>query len=152
MTDDLTTWLRERLDDDERMALAASGRQWGHDGYLGWHSPFGSSHCTVFHEMNPFSHQQNTHVCGSALPADAEHIARHDPSRVLAEVAAKRRIVDLHAHRDGPHECPEWKWRDPEHPEDPQESETGWAVECATLRLLALPYSGHSEYRSEWEL
>lgn len=30
---------------------------------------------------------------------DAEHIARHDPARVLADVAAKRAILDLHRPR-----------------------------------------------------
>ncbi|QGZ53355.1 hypothetical protein GPZ77_34560 (plasmid) [Streptomyces sp. QHH-9511] len=66
------------------------------------------------------------------------------PSRVLAEVDAKRRIVDLH-----------------------QESlESGYSTDfcrecdfggvsqsyypCATLRLLALPYADHSDYRDEW--
>jgi len=64
--------------------------------------------------------------------ADAEHIARHDPARVLAECSAKRRIVEL-----------------------------GVCTACATeaqpcdhradtLRLLALPYADHEDYREEW--
>jgi hypothetical protein len=85
-----------------------------------------------------------------ALPqrAAAEHVAHFDPARVLAECAAKRRIVlacrearpDLHflgsrargmadfplsAH--GPHE-----------------------LAALTLALLALPYADHHDYLEEW--
>lgn len=74
-----------------------------------------------------------------------------DPARVLAEVAAKRRTIELHHHRGArEHECPAWKWRDPDYPEDPAERETGWAIECVTIRLLALPYAEHEAYRQEW--
>jgi hypothetical protein len=33
---------------------------------------------------------------GNPDAAARDHIARHDPGRVLAEVAAKRAILDLH--------------------------------------------------------
>lgn len=66
------------------------------------------------------------------------------PARMLAECAAKRRIVELHVRsaKDG-HICPSsrgdgtlWSFLD-----DPA---------CDTLRLLALPYADHSDYREEW--
>ena len=34
--------------------------------------------------------------CGALLRQDGEHIARHDPARVLREVAAKRRVLARH--------------------------------------------------------
>lgn len=72
---------------------------------------------------------------------DAEHIALHDPARVLADVAAHRRIVEL---------CRD-KMRPPEQREG---LDLTWDAEhdlgLATLRLLALPYAAHEGYRSEW--
>src|SRR5262245_6868960 len=65
------------------------------------------------------------------------------PARVLAEVAAKRRIIDEHRPK-GPEEgCPTCT----------EQTITAWAPEdspCPTLRLLALPYDQHSDYREEW--
>lgn len=65
---------------------------------------------------------------------DALHIVTHTPARVLAEVAAKRRIMDEH---EGVHSC---GFSDYDGGDDP----------CPTLRLLALPYAGHPDCREEW--
>jgi hypothetical protein len=67
--------------------------------------------------------------------ADA-HIIRWRPDRVLAECEAKRRIVELHkrsihSEEDMCFSCIE-EWP------------------CPTLRLLALPYASHPDYREEW--
>ncbi len=61
--------------------------------------------------------------------AAAGHIARWDPSRVLREVEAKRRLIDYadQAHEDNP-------W-------------VGWRQ---VIVLLALPYSDRPGYRDEW--
>lgn len=77
-------------------------------------------------------------------PGVLDHIARHDPARVLAEVAAKRAIVAQHA---GTHECP---------------SPNDWALgkntdyvteeECWTLRNLAAPYADHPDYNPAWRV
>lgn len=65
-----------------------------------------------------------------------------DPDRVLAECAAKRRIVEAH------HWEEEWEngvrftsdcadcWQSPP---------------CHTLRILATVYSDHADYRPEWK-
>lgn len=63
---------------------------------------------------------------------DWQHIARWDPARVLVECDAKRRIVELH---------PEHGWSHCE----------GESLPCPTLRLLALPYAEHPDYREEWK-
>lgn len=57
----------------------------------------------------------------------AEHIARHDPARLLAEVEAKRRIIDRveqHARYGG--------------------------VVLYLLAPLALPYADHPDYDESW--
>jgi hypothetical protein len=60
---------------------------------------------------------------GGWLSDRVEHIARHDPARVLADVEAKRRIV-------------EW---DAEQP-----------VDRGVLNILASVYADHPDYREEW--
>ncbi|GEL17672.1 DUF6221 family protein [Pseudonocardia asaccharolytica] len=60
--------------------------------------------------------------------ADAAHIVRWDPARVLREIEAKRQLID---------------WLEEE-----------WAIPIAAmqsmLRALALPYADHPDYRPEW--
>jgi hypothetical protein len=83
---------------------------------------------------------------------DLGHIARHDPARVLAEVAAKRRIVDEHWEPTSPFD--DWPTSTPG-----RHCPTCWdqgerlhqRFPCPTLRLLALPYAGHPDYLEEWK-
>jgi hypothetical protein len=64
-----------------------------------------------------------------ALSAAADHIARHDPARVLAECAAKRAIVERYVwlHENG---------------------DTGGRED--DLRALAKVYVDHFEFDSSW--
>lgn len=63
---------------------------------------------------------------------DRNHIARHDPARVLREVGAKRRIVDdLAGALDWGHMAP--------------------VIKCV-LRSLAAVYAAHPDYRQEWAI
>lgn len=66
------------------------------------------------------------------------------PARVLAECEAKRRIVELHT---GWHLCPDGREADATVGSDTDES---WRL-CPTLRLLALPYSAHPDFKEEWK-
>ncbi|MEW1551552.1 DUF6221 family protein [Streptomyces tsukubensis] len=81
----------------------------------------------------------------------AEHIACWDPARVLREVDAKRQMVDA-----SPVDCPpacrsehtfsgscSLRALGPAPARPPFTSES-------TLRLLALPYADHPDYKSEW--
>jgi hypothetical protein len=87
---------------------------------------------------------------GSGPPHDqaAEHAARHDPARILAECAAKRRLVlacrdirpDLRFLGARPRGLADF----PLSPSDQHQ------LAAVTLALLALPYADHSEYRQEW--
>lgn len=87
--------------------------------------------------------------CGTYVShafAEGDHIARHDPARVLAECEAKRRIVEEHSDGgkdwDGQrfvHWCRRCAGRRGHEP---------WP--CPTLRALALPYADHPDYRQEW--
>jgi hypothetical protein len=63
----------------------------------------------------------------------SQHIARHDPARVLAEVKAKRAIVKF---------CDE----------DPLFLEGGWAYTDRVLRLMASAYADHPDYNPAWRV
>jgi hypothetical protein len=73
---------------------------------------------------------------GIGHEADARHIARHDPARVLAEVEAKRRVIT--AEQDRVLE------------EGPLPERMRGEIETDVLRLLTLPYADHPDYREEW--
>lgn len=70
------------------------------------------------------------------------HVIRQHPARVMAEVEAKRRIVEIHREGD-----PDKDWR---FCEQCSEDERLEPFPCATVRLLALPYADHPDCREEW--
>lgn len=62
--------------------------------------------------------------------------------RMMLELEAKRRIVELHA---GRHVC--WiAGHDP----DGEPGETMRDGDCDTLQALALPYADHSDFQESW--
>jgi hypothetical protein len=123
--DDLIGWLRAQLDEDAAVARAAADC---HDE----DSPTWAVITPGFvHNGDDGMWSRLTRVDRDAV---ADHMARFDPARVLAEVEAKREIVDQH----GP-------------------TEDGTCrlclylpLPCITLRLLALPYTDRPGYRDEW--
>jgi hypothetical protein len=88
----------------------------------------------------------------------AQFYVSHDPAFVLADVAAKRQIIDLHKHEvqvfaQAPFDPHTGERRPDEY--DVTCAVCGWASAdptsgCLTLRLLALPYVHHPDYREEW--
>lgn len=85
---ELVDWYRAQLDEDERVARAAGSRL---DGSYEW----------VAGEANAdgVRTKAGTPVTRFSWPNEMEHIARHDPARVLRDVAAKRAIVDAYEHK-----------------------------------------------------
>lgn len=78
-----------------------------------------------------------------------DHILRWQPTRVLAECDAKRRLVELHGpvdvHDDSScRECSDSGWAGSVDGHSPVD------LPCPTLRLLCLPYSDRPGYREEW--
>jgi hypothetical protein len=89
-----------------------------------------------------YGHDMPRTYANSIVEMDASaagHIARWDPARVLAEVEAKRRILDLH---------------EPIHGLDVKgvaTCRTCHAVPpCQHVRLLAQPYDARDGWREEW--
>ncbi|MFE2164873.1 DUF6221 family protein [Streptomyces sp. NPDC059447] len=154
--DDLVQFLRARLDEDEQTARAASPGPW---------KP-GEEHDEVV-AVDDITVAEGFALSGQQLRATVDHIARHDPARVLADVAAKRMLLDAssascppgcsaeHAFRGS---CA-LRWMGPVHEEDDGRwlhDDTGARFMAPpvtsewTLRVSALPYSAHPDYRPEW--
>ncbi|MFD3532025.1 DUF6221 family protein [Streptomyces sp. NPDC058664] len=133
--DDFDAFLDARLDEDEQTAREAGG-QWMVLPVSGWiHTKAVPSR-----EWQPPG--SDHHVASAPLEGDRAHIVRHDPARVLAEVDAKRRLAELHQaadyeYADGP-VCLTCDQGGP------------LPYPCPTLRLLALPYGPHPDYRDKW--
>ncbi|CAL9502776.1 DUF6221 family protein [Streptomyces sp. enrichment culture] len=148
--DELVEWLRTQLDEDERVAREAAHYEAGNwtteDGYPVSVADELPEQADTFERVVVFDE-------GSPSEEQARHIARHDPARVLREVDAKRRLLDLHQPTMNP-------GRDSDD-DDP----ATWLPVCSTcqveiarpgdwpcehLRLLALPYADRPGYREEW--
>lgn len=137
--DELVTFLNARYDEEERVAKAAL------------------RHGVKYHERSPGTvddgvwHTEGHRVEGIAITIydegghteeQAEHIALHDPARVLREVESKRRLLDESTGAD---------WL-PSNPGDDQpEYAYGYARALNdVVKMLALPYSDRPGYREEW--
>lgn len=113
---DLVAFLRARLDDEARLATAAS-------------------HAGLGIDIGPDGHAVSSH------PDAQDHIATWYPRRVLAEVDAKRRIVDKLAAM-----C---QAADELDRNDPMGA--GYDEAPDLLRLLGLPYADHPDYDPSWK-
>jgi hypothetical protein len=121
--DDLVTWLRAQLDEDEQIAREAADEGDGQ-----WRlATYQDGTTTAWHG--------EVEVMTSLDGTDAVHIRNWDPARVLAEVDAKRRILDEHLPGTDPCDAHDASLR---------------TIECNTLRFLALPYADRPGYRPEW--
>lgn len=87
--DDLVQWLCAQLDEDERIARAATPGPWKLARQRGVEWVSSAEYWAVAD-------------CSDADPAreNAEHVAAWDPERVLREIDAKRRILDT-LHEEG---------------------------------------------------
>jgi hypothetical protein len=133
---DLVAWLRAQIDEDERVARAAIDRTTVKDWANRSDKP-DSGHWSIEDltddDWYAIVDQQNRQIIvyneGRPDLHQARHIARHDPARLLAEVAAKRRLIEVAV----------------------------GAIESAQpltgnriVRLLAQPFAGRPGWREEW--
>lgn len=127
----LTEFLTARIDEDEEVAQAAAdrGERWatmteetadGENAYYTIETAHGALPIAELAEFSETGRQTS------------EHVARHDPARVLAECEAKRRIVAGLVHGSDVY------------------VPTQVIATEATLRLLALPYANHPDYDEAW--
>jgi hypothetical protein len=165
VTDDLVDFVRARYDDEERLAQRAATLCGCHPPASAW--VFGDEstdgRILVLNDPHPgvrhkVSRRWNGSYEGLFM---AEHIVHWDPARVLAEVDAKRKVLELHR--------PERRRLSLPVDESDGGGFTSWANlacsvcyvsdvplgvnpwwPCPTVRLLALPYANQPGYRQEW--
>lgn len=123
---DLVRFLRDRYDEETALAQAADGDQ-----IEATDSLWGAKYLTLRGDHE----ERHTTELPAAL---ADHIAVQDPARVLAEVGAKRQLLDKYAEVA-----------------DNDVNEVEYAHGYANalgeaVRLLALPYADHPDFRAEW--
>lgn len=153
----LIEFLEARIAEDEAAARAATDGPWGvdKDGEVYKSDSVREVPCTRLDGSKYISTDQINVTCDSeGMRASVElenaiHIARHDPARVLREVAAKRAVLEtvlpcptcLEGSRCVPHDAsagaPTWR---PATDRDER-----------ALKLLATVYSDHPDYREEWQ-
>lgn len=136
--DDLIDFLRDRLDEREAKARAATPGPWRHNPDKHWRKPG-----TCWFEEAVFTGPPGADaicVAGTGetdnqqAMANAAHIADNDPATVLADIAAKRQIIAMEP---------------PEHYDDPRYN--GFVeAHHDMLRSLGVPYAGHPDYRDRW--
>lgn len=154
VVNDLITFLRERLDEDGYAATRAASLCGCHSDAPSW--DFGDDatdgRVVVVDDPHPGVKRKLSRRWSSTYDGlfMAQHIVRHDPARVLREVERDRKLIELHRavpyrSYDPPHLiCLECSSRDDDHYHVTD-------APCDTLRLLALPYASHREYRKEWK-
>jgi hypothetical protein len=128
--DDLVQFLRDRLDEDE--ALAVSGETW-----------------SAFEESSQGTRRVDVDYSIERVVACTRawrglHIARHHPARVLAEVEAKRDVVARYEFA-----CKEAAQPGISEEERETRLQVAGALQSVVL-CLAAPYADHPDYREEW--
>lgn len=163
MTLSIVDFLNERLKDDEQAAeLMAKYYPPPWDVYdRGWMARvYGGD---PFWEVARLEQTPWTAEDASTLGEIIEHVARHDPARVLREVTAKRALVEsitaeTHLVVDSD---PYFTCNAAREERDGGESwaREKWGTECGCgrddrvemrLKILATVYSDHPDYREEW--
>lgn len=157
---DIVAFIQARLAEDEQLAREATPGRW---------EAFSNNPDVGFEiaaDQSP-AHRPKTQkrwVVGGESGGgvydepDANHIARHHPARVLAEIAAKRRVLARHCRADradhiyreripiymcvGCEYEPTW--------DDPQ-PRTPDINDCPELRDLAAIWNGHPDYQERWK-
>lgn len=127
---DLVEFLRARIAEDERTARATTG-PWKYHRETGGVVLAAAGYVPELSEI----------ISTPRKPSDARHMVRWDSARVLAEIKAKRRIVQELS------TVTEWNW--------PSQSDGAVPMEYVealrhVLKLHALPYAEHPDYDEAW--
>ncbi|QDN64499.1 hypothetical protein FNV66_00890 (plasmid) [Streptomyces sp. S1D4-14] len=150
--DELVRWLRAQLDEDERIAKAASGSTvFGEPG--SWKAKpetYGPRVTVGPGENDYWDREANPQVwrcddpqddCGevsAGMMAEGDHIAEHDPARVLREIGAKRQALDHYAEFRRLATGGERAYR------------LAVGAVAMQIQIMALPYADRPGYQETW--
>jgi hypothetical protein len=143
MTLSIVEFLLARLQEDDDTARAATAGPWHDDGGCVSNADYQITDYGAYTQANGEPEEWEERQ----QRADSAHIARHDPARVLREVAAKRRIMERHSLSGATKftaYCAGGHYDSDGFPEVELE-------DCPELRDLAAIYSAHPSYREEWK-
>ncbi|MFD9249531.1 DUF6221 family protein [Streptomyces bottropensis] len=141
--DDLVQFLRDRLEQEEAACRAARKDGGGSWNLLAFERGDGAiyddmGNPVLTYDVDPSTGVANRHDENPLGAQQAAFIVRHDPDRVLTDIRAKRQLVDKYA------EVADNDVNDVEYAH-------GYANALGeAVRLLALPYADHPNYRQEW--
>lgn len=139
---ELAAWLGQCVDEDERLARAATVGPWTVNDADYPESVYGDEGGTCVIGGGRW---------GGEAPVfeqdvDALHIVAWDPARVLAECESKRRVVEMYME-----ECRSLEaWPGSGHSEVEVESLASIETLGGVLRLMAVVYKDRDGYRAEW--
>lgn len=169
MTGDIAVFIAARLDEDEAAARAWERAPWVERGEEAVHwRDAGSRHVryenagetlrVIDVSGRPVMRAEAIQVKWDTDGSRTAHIARHDPARVLREVAAKQAILALHSLKVQKREQYAFDSSTGEPVPDEYDGDCdlcGWfdpgQGACATLRHLAAAWSDHPDYRAGWK-
>jgi len=144
MSRDLVARFRVQLDEIEQAAQSADVKQGDPDWFVSEVKATGGEHFTVRsrRDKRPIARVQRLDGDGELAAildgsAVAGHIARHDPARVLAEVRAKRRVLEL------------WERENAKRYEHAEGEARAWLMD-EVVAALGLPYAARPGYNEEW--
>jgi hypothetical protein len=151
LIDDMITFVRLQLDEDERVAIEAARAIADHtyapvevdqhaEAARHWHARRWLYQSKVSAAGEKDWQGGPPEVTDSVWTEVGEHIARHDPARVLREVDSLRKIVDDLAAVIADDEGMGYY----------SDGHSGLATAKRTLRLLAAIFSDRPGYREEW--
>lgn len=135
----LLAFIEERLTEDEQVARAADQEAWV---VVVVDATFGTAQIECGNEgWLVSSHYEDAEF----RLGDADHIARHNPARVLREVEAKRRLLARH-HRTALAVDP----YDNAHLTREECDADGDDWPCRDVRSLASIWANHPDFHAEW--
>lgn len=144
---DLTDFLLARIAEDEAVAREATPGEWYVVG-----TAFDRDWMQSGYVSSDSGHEVTGEKSDAVYGPDCALIARFQPARVLAECEAKRRVVEWCGER-----VRVWvgdrypgTTSEAERPGDYVPGKLAHLEDSVVLRLLALPYADHPEYRDEW--
>lgn len=152
---DISVFLKDRLDEDEQIANTSirgciERAEWSYEEWTPG-SRGGSGEVIAPNDRDSSGYPEMITRDAEGMQQavderDGPHIARHDPARVLREVAAKRAIIEAYMESGR---------------EFTRHMEAGAPVEARfgamqalehVIRNLATVYADHPDYREEWNI
>lgn len=141
MATELVAFLRARLAEEERIALAVDSAPW-------WQ---GEASAPGWDRNLVYVDGCNNRVVHDLTEEEAAHVALWDPHRVLADVAAKQAILDAVFHYEAKIDG---EWGDCCSAETIADGRCEYTPvdEIPALLALVQPYDGHPDFNPAWSV